>query len=213
MNPILQALVGFVSGAAAPAARVVSAICGPLVRVGRLTMLRGKVRGSIPVTTQFDGSVHAVDRPFVILGTSCRVGRDVQFETGPEGTIRIGSHVRMSAGVHIVAYAAVSIGDHCLIGEYTSIRDANHGMEPNSPYRTQPHTSAPITIGTNVWIGRGTVVLAGVSIGDDAVIGANSVVTHSIPRGSIAVGSPARVIRVVGARESAPGLDSRHSVG
>jgi acetyltransferase-like isoleucine patch superfamily enzyme len=55
----------------------------------------------------------------------------------------------------------------------------------------------PVSIGSNVWIGAAAVVLAGVSVGDDSIIGAGSVVTHDIPSGVVAVGSPCRVVRTL----------------
>ena len=89
----------------------------------------------------------------------------------------------------------ISIGRDTLIGEFVTIRDANHGIDPDKPIRQQPHRTAAIEIGKDVWIGRGAVILPGVKIGDGSVVGANSVVTRSLEAGVVAVGSPARVIK------------------
>ncbi len=69
-------------------------------------------------------------------------------------------------------------------------------MEPQ-PRRDKLEAARPITIGNNVWLGGGVIVLPGVSIGDDSVIGAGSVVTKDVPAGVVTVGSPARVVRTL----------------
>ena len=116
--------------------------------------------------------------------------------TTGDGSIELGAHVRVNQGCVLVSYAALRIGANALIGEYVSIRDADHGMADGSPIQSQAHTSAPITIGADVWIARGVVVLKGVTIGDGAVIGANSVVTKDVPAMAVAAGVPARVLKM-----------------
>jgi acetyltransferase-like isoleucine patch superfamily enzyme len=92
---------------------------------------------------------------------------------------------------------SIEIGEDCLIAEMVSIRDHNHRFDRlDVPVRCQGMASAPIRIGRNVWIGGKATIIKGVTIGDNAVIGANAVVTHDVPANSIAVGVPARVIKV-----------------
>lgn len=165
------------------------------VRLGRLAKLRAQTNGRIPANIQFDGPVYAEPGARVFFGQHCRLGHSVFFETGGYGRIDIGSDVIINHGSVIVSHARIAIGDTSLIGEYVSIRDANHGMELGQPMRLQPHTASPINIGRDVWIGRGAVILKGVSIGDGAVIAANSVVTKDVASMAIVAGAPAKVIK------------------
>lgn len=152
---------------------------------------------------------HRVDPSNVILGPvelhgtcNIRLGRNaylypgVYLETQGKGVITIGDNVVLSRGVHIVAFDSVTLGHGAMVGEYASIRDANHRLGTPS-VRHSGHVSASITIGHNVWIGRGATVLKGVSIGDHSVVAANAVATKSIAPGVIAGGVPARVLKSI----------------
>jgi acetyltransferase-like isoleucine patch superfamily enzyme len=188
----------FISGAASLLAlpiRVLITVGRLPRRLWHLAQMRANCSGSIPVTLQFDGPVRVSGRPVVRFGEHCRLGRGVFLETSEGGTITVGRHVRINAGCFLVSYAGITIGDDCLIGEYTSIRDANHRTDGAKLIREQGHDSVPIVIGSNVWIGRGTTILKGVRIGDGAVVGANSVVTHDVPAGGVVAGCPARPLR------------------
>ncbi len=131
-----------------------------------------------------------------------RFGRGVRFMrdfTGHfSGELTIGDGVFFNRGCHVVALNQLTIGDHCLFGEMVSIHDENHIMTRGAePITTRGWQTAPITIGRNVWVGAKATILAGVCIGDNAVIGANAVVTHDIPAYCVAAGIPARVIRTL----------------
>ena len=90
----------------------------------------------------------------------------------------------------------IFIGDHVFIGPNVGIYTVNHALLPDQR-NAGIMRSLPIAIGNNVWIGGHTVVMQGVTIGDNTVIGAGSVVTHDIPAGVVAVGSPCRVLRKI----------------
>ena len=79
-----------------------------------------------------------------------------------------------------------------MIGENTSIRDANHIREVGKPIRHAGHEAQTIHIGREVWVGRGAAILAGVTIGDKATVGANAVVTRDVAPGTVVGGVPAR---------------------
>ena len=146
-------------------------------------------------SVQFDGVPLVTGTANISLGRSSRIGALCELGTEEKGRIRLGRNVRLNRGATIFSYSDIQIGDHSLIGEFVTIRDANHGIEPGQLIRGQKHNSSAIRIGSDVWIGRGACILPGVEIGDGAVIGANSVVTRSIPAGAIAAGVPAKVIR------------------
>ncbi|MGI8773063.1 MAG: acyltransferase [Acidobacteriaceae bacterium] len=137
-----------------------------------------------------DAQVHGTGR--VTLGRDLMLYPGLYLETQAEGVIAIGDGCVLSTGVHIVAMSSVTIGRGAMIGEYTSIRDANHRREPGQPMRYAGHNAKPIAIGDEVWIGRGATVLGGVTIGDYATVGANAVVTRDVPSGATVVGVPAR---------------------
>lgn len=129
-------------------------------------------------------------------------GRDVYFGSNTTidclvgAELSIGSNTTFTQGVFIGVVDALYVGDDCLIGEYCSLRDANHVIaDPSVPIVDQAMDARPVTIEPNVWLGRGVAVLAGVTIGEGAVIGANAVVTRDIPAKAIAVGSPAQMIK------------------
>jgi lipopolysaccharide O-acetyltransferase len=123
---------------------------------------------------------------------------------GPPGCIRFGDCVELNDFVHIGALQEVTIGNNVLIASRVFISDHNHGIyadtadcsSPDEPPTSRVEPAKPVRIGDNVWIGEGVAVLAGVTIGSGAVIGANAVVTSDIPPDSVAVGIPARVVRV-----------------
>jgi maltose O-acetyltransferase len=92
--------------------------------------------------------------------------------------------------------APITIGSHCQIGPNVQLLTPTHPVEPG-PRRDRLEAALPITIGDNVWLGGGAIVLPGVTIGDNSVIGAGAVVTKDVPANVVALGNPARVVRPV----------------
>ena len=115
--------------------------------------------------------------------------------TKPSPLLYIGDYVTIGQHVIITAKSEMHIGAYTLIGPYVQITDNNHTTRRDNLIKYQLSTIKPVNIGSDVWIGSGAKILAGVSIGNGAVIGANSVVTHDIPDFAIAVGCPAKVIK------------------
>ena len=108
--------------------------------------------------------------------------------------LTIGARTFVNFSLVALDVAPIAIGDDCQLGPNVQLLTAYHPTEPE-PRRAKLEAAAPITIGDNVWLGGGAIVLPGVTIGDDSVIGAGSVVTKDVPAGVLAVGNPARVVR------------------
>ena len=112
--------------------------------------------------------------PVIVIGDRCLIGRD--------------------SG--IVGHLEITIGDDVWTGHRVYITDQNHGYDDiERPISAQTQSEKPVRIGDGSWIGTGSVILPGANIGRHCTIGANSVVTGSIPDYSVAVGAPARVIK------------------
>ena len=148
-----------------------------------------------PASLVIEGSAFIDGTRNVHFGENVLLYAGLHLETQDEARIEIGDDVVISRGVHIVAMAGVSIGAGSMIGEHSSIRDANHQRGAGGKMRQSGHTAKPIVIGKNVWIGRGVAVLGGVTIGDGATVGANAVVTRDVFAGSTVAGVPAVEIR------------------
>ena len=116
------------------------------------------------------------------------------FYTDCGKNIKIGKNVFINACCRFQDQGGIEIGDGSLIGHNTTIATLNHDFNPDKRANLHP---SPVKIGKNVWIGSDSTILPGVEIGDGAVIGAGSVVTKNVPANSIAVGSPARVIKQI----------------
>ncbi len=120
----------------------------------------------------------------------------IELAVEQDGTIEVGENTYINYGTSIAAYQHVKIGKNCLIGTYVNITDNNfHCVEPERRNIIPP--SSPVVLEDNVWLGTRVIVLPGVTIGEGSVIGAGSVVTHSIPSRVIAAGTPAKVIRAI----------------
>lgn len=116
--------------------------------------------------------------------------------------ISIGDNTIIGSWNHITAINHISIGKGCLTGKWVTITDNSHGESKPEfmsiiPTKRRLISKGPVVIGNNVWIGDKCTILPNVTIGDGAIIGANSVVSFDIPPYSVAVGSPAKVIKSI----------------
>ena len=162
---------------------------------------------SCPPSVRFSkiGMLH--DPEYISIGEKCSF-QDYLYLTAwkehkgehfiPELTI--GNNGSFGAFNHITCINKVQIGDNCLTGKWVTISDNNHGTTDFDTLHEAPairklYTKGPVVIGNNVWIGDKATILGGVTIGDGAVIAANSVVTKDVPAYSVVCGNPARVIK------------------
>ncbi|TKR24734.1 sugar O-acetyltransferase [Cellulomonas hominis] len=108
--------------------------------------------------------------------------------------IHVGARTFVNFNLTALDVATIHIGDDCQIGPNVQLLTPIHPVEPQ-PRKDKLEGAKPIVIGDNVWLGGGVIVCPGVTIGENSVIGAGSVVTRDIPANVVAVGNPARVIR------------------
>lgn len=173
-------------------------LAGQLAALKRLwahARLRAAVKGALDSSVVVLGQAEVQGTANIQLGKNLYLYRELYFETQEDGRIEIGDDTVLSRGVHIVSHASVVLGEGVMVGEYTSIRDANHRRVAGQSARETGHDARPIRIGANVWIGRGAAILPGVVIGEGAVVGANAVVTKDVAAGDVVAGVPARSIR------------------
>lgn len=129
-----------------------------------------------------------------------KVGKRVVYYSGvwisTGKNLCIGNDVDVAKGVYITTKGGVTIGDRVLIGYRTQIISANHVI-PDKPNRIidAGHDYKPVVIDDDVWIGANCVICPGVHIGEGAIVGAGSVVTHDIEAFSVFGGVPAKIIR------------------
>ena len=123
----------------------------------------------------------------------------VEFRTSPTGSIEIGERSSLRWGASVYAADSVRIGDGTRIGAYCIISDTEVGGL-DSPDTAPPRS---VEIGDGVWIATRVIVRPGSTIGDGAVVGAGSVVDGDIPERGVAVGNPAKIVRILDAPSSA----------
>lgn len=163
----------------------------------------GKSSAVYPYMQNFRGGKYISIGENTVLGPSIQLTAwDVYEGIKYDPLIEIGNNCQIRANAHITAINRIIIGDNLLTGTNILITDNSHGMTDFMSLSIAPSdrllfSKGPVHIGDNVWLGNNVVILPGVTIGDGVVIGANSVVTSNIPSYSIAVGSPARIVKKI----------------
>jgi acetyltransferase-like isoleucine patch superfamily enzyme len=155
--------------------------------------------------------------PGITVGSGVRIGRDCRLALDPQARLVLEAGAEIDDGTTLAVYdegelsfgAGAFVGHHCTIAaresvqigagtylaELVSIRDHDHAV--GTPPSAGAMHASPVLIGTNVWIGAKATVLRGAQIGDGAVVGANAVVSGELPARCVAVGVPARVVRML----------------
>jgi maltose O-acetyltransferase len=149
----------------------------------------------------FNHAVAREERQAVLVELLGSIGEGTEIR--PPLYVDYGSHLTIGArtfanvGLTALDVAPITIGDDVQIGPHVQLLTPTHPLEAE-PRRAKWEAAEPIAIGDNVWLGGGAIVLPGVTIGADTVVGAGAVVTKDLPAGVLAVGNPARVIRTLG---------------
>ena len=132
----------------------------------------------------------------ISFGRLCWIGDRTKIRCH-EGVVEIGAKTVMGQECTISAYRRVRIGEQCVIADRAMFIDFDHGVvEVERPIRQQGIYMRETIVGSNVWIGYGACILRGVRVGDNAIIGTNSVVTKDVPANAVVGGVPAKVIRM-----------------
>lgn len=132
------------------------------------------------------------------VGENCYVEPPLHANWGKN--THFGNNVYANFNLTLVDDTDIFVGDNVMFGPNVTLATAGHPINPDLRIKAAQF-NIPITIGNNVWLGAGVVVMPGVNIGDNSVIGAGSVVTKDIPANVVAVGNPCRVMREINERD------------
>lgn len=163
-----------------------SSVAHPSIRTGANVYIGDRV-----IATCEEG------RSRVELADRVQLYGDTLIQTGAGGSITIGADTHIQPGCHLHAFLSdITIGQSVEIAAGCAFYSYDHGFAGSALIMKQPlNSKGAISIGDGAWLGHAVTVLAGVRIGEGAVIGAGAVVTRNIPSNAVAVGVPARVIK------------------
>jgi acetyltransferase-like isoleucine patch superfamily enzyme len=152
---------------------------------------------NFPTATLFgESGIHIGEETLIGAHATLSVGHTPDDANAPERGLVIGDRCVIGARAIITAHESIVIGDDVWFGQAVFVSDSSHGYQDvESPIGLQLGWAHPVEIGAGSWIGHGAIVLPGTRIGRNVVIGGGSVVRGEIPDHSVAVGSPAKVVR------------------
>ncbi|WFE27045.1 acyltransferase [Solwaraspora sp. WMMD791] len=151
----------------------------PGLRLGRDVEIRGRVRLRRGVR--------------VTIGDRTRLNKLVRF-AGP-GEVQVGADCLLNA-TWIGCWTTVRVGDRCLLSDCELMDNDFHNLAPQLRHApASPATRAPIVVGDNVWIGAHALVMKGVRIGSDSVVGAGTIVRTDVPDGVVVIGNPQQIVK------------------
>ena len=137
---------------------------------------------------------------FAEVGEGCYIEPPLHANWGGHH-VHLGRQVYANFGLTLVDDTHIYIGDYTMLGPNVVIATAGHPILPELRGESALQYNLPVRIGKNCWLGAGVIVMPGVTIGENSVIGAGSVVTRDIPPNVVAAGNPCRVLREIGARD------------
>lgn len=153
------------------------------------------------ITFELNGAYHTPDEVRELMSRLFGKPVDPTFRVFPPfytdfgKNITVGKNVFINACCHFQDQGGVTLGDDCLIGHNVVFATLNHGIAPE---KRVSMNHAPIVLGKNVWVGSNSTILQGVTVGDNAIIAAGSVVNRDVPANTIVGGVPAKHIRHIG---------------
>lgn len=146
--------------------------------------------------SQTDERAALLARMFASIGEGCYIEPPLRANWGG-ANVRFGDNVYANFNLTLVDDGEIVVGDNVMFGPNVVVTTAGHPVLPELRVRAAQY-NLPVRIGSNVWIGSGTQIMPGVTIGDNTVVGAGSVVTRDLPADVVAVGAPCRVVREIG---------------
>jgi len=175
--------------------------------INRMRARQKKFRNT-GIDCEFRGNSLILGEQFISIGNHFHSGNHLRIEAiGNRGlqtfhpSIEIGDDVSIEDFCHIGCIEKIRIGSGTMIASRVYISDHSHGNITHEdlefPPTKRPLFGKPVNIGKNVWLGEGCCILPGVSLGDNVIVGANAVVTHSFPDNSVIAGVPAKVIKTL----------------
>ena len=138
---------------------------------------------------------------FAEIGEGCYIEPPLHANWGGRH-VHFGRNIYANFNLTLVDDTHIYVGDNTMFGPNVVVATAGHPLLPELREQGFQY-NAPVHIGRNCWIGTGAILLAGVTVGDNAVIGAGSIVTKDVPASVLAVGNPCRVLREIGEHDRA----------
>lgn len=149
--------------------------------------------------TEMEERARLLKEMFAEVGEDCYIEPPFHASWGGRH-VHFGKQVYANFNLTLVDDTHITVGDCTMFGPNVTVATAGHPVLPELREQAYQY-NAPVHIGRNCWIGAGAILLPGVSVGDNTVIGAGSVVTKDIPANVVAVGNPCRVLREIGERD------------
>ena len=149
--------------------------------------------------TELDKRGDLLKQMFAEIGEGCYIEPPLYSNWGG-AHVHFGKNVYANFGLTLVDDTHIYVGDYTMLAPHVTLATAGHPILPELREQGLQY-NMPIHIGRNCWLGAGVIVLPGITIGDNTVIGAGSVVTKDIPANVVAVGNPCRVLRPIGEKD------------
>lgn len=149
--------------------------------------------------TEMDKRKNLLKEMFAEIGEGCYIEPPFHSNFGG-GHVHFGKNIYANFGLTMVDDTHIYVGDYTMFGPNVIIATAGHPILPELREKNYQY-NMPVRIGKNCWLGAGVIIVPGITIGDNVVIGAGSVVTKDLPSNVVAVGNPCKVLREVNERD------------
>lgn len=175
----------------------VISVCYSAIRLGFLKLFYGSNLKSGIVERISPNVVIEIEKGKLILGNMTSIHSNCKLKVRKNAQLEFGERVFLNYGCMITCREYIKIGSGSMLGPNVLIYDHDHDFHLEGELRQKRFKNAPVSIGKNCWIGANTVILKGVTIGDEAVIGAGCVVTRDVPAKTIMIQKRERIERLI----------------